>query len=173
MVMATPCYEYTKNQWAVHFQWKNSVICELYINFKVDEINHRKMYEGKQQESLDRPLKSKDVSEMGEEEPTVETRQRKLKRQGERLLSGVCRNQLLGVWWSLNHAVLFVTPWTVAHQVPLSVEFSRQEYWSGLPFPPPGDLSNPGIESGSPTWQADSYHVSHSWESQLLNAKER
>ena len=44
---------------------------------------------------------------------------------------------------------LFATPWTAAHQAPLSVEFPRQEYWSGLPFPSPGDLPNPGIESGS------------------------
>ena len=43
-----------------------------------------------------------------------------------------------------------VTPWTVAHQVPLSMGFSRQEYWSGLPFPTPGDLSNPGIKLVSP-----------------------
>ena len=49
-----------------------------------------------------------------------------------------------------------VTPWTVARQAPLSMEFSRQEYWSGLPFPPPGDLPNPGIEPGSPTLQVDS-----------------
>ena len=48
------------------------------------------------------------------------------------------------------------TPWTVAHQDPLSMEFSRQEYWSGLPFPSPGDLHNPGIEPGSPALQADS-----------------
>ena len=47
-------------------------------------------------------------------------------------------------------------PWTVAHQAPLSMEFSRQEYWSGLPFPSPGDLSNPGIKAGSPALQADS-----------------
>ena len=47
------------------------------------------------------------------------------------------------------------TPWTVAHQAPLSMGFSRQEYWSGLPFSSPGDLSNPGIEPGSPTLQAD------------------
>ena len=45
---------------------------------------------------------------------------------------------------------LFATPWTVAHYVPLSMGFSRQEYWSGLPFPPPGDLPNPGIEPVSP-----------------------
>ena len=43
----------------------------------------------------------------------------------------------------------FATPWTVARQAPLSVEFSRQEYWSGLPFPPPGDLPNPGIKAAS------------------------
>ena len=56
---------------------------------------------------------------------------------------------------SLSHVQLFATPWTVAHQAPLSMEFSRQEYWSGLPFPSPGDLSDPGIEPGSPTLQAD------------------
>ena len=45
---------------------------------------------------------------------------------------------------------LTVTPWTVAHQAPLSMEFPRQAHWSGLPFPPPGDLPNPGIELTSP-----------------------
>ena len=49
-----------------------------------------------------------------------------------------------------------MTPWTVAHQAPLSREFSRQEDWSGLPCPPPGDLSEPGIEPRSPALQADS-----------------
>ena len=43
---------------------------------------------------------------------------------------------------SLSHSRLFATPWTVSHQAPLSMGFSRQEYWSGLPFPPPGDLPN-------------------------------
>ena len=47
------------------------------------------------------------------------------------------------------------TPWTIAHQAPQSMEFFRQEYWSGLPFPSPGDLPNPGIEPGPPTLQAD------------------
>ena len=47
------------------------------------------------------------------------------------------------------------SPWTAARQAPLSMGFSRQEYWSGLPFPSPGDLPNPGIEPGSPTLQAD------------------
>ena len=49
-----------------------------------------------------------------------------------------------------------VIPWTGAFQVPLSMEFSREEYWSGLPFPSPGDLSDPGIEPGSPALQSDS-----------------
>ena len=48
--------------------------------------------------------------------------------------------------YSLSPAWLCATPWTVAHQAPLSMGFSRQEYWRGLPFPPPGDLSDPGIE---------------------------
>ena len=48
------------------------------------------------------------------------------------------------------------TPWTVAHQAPLSMGFSRQEYWSGLPFPSPGDLLNLGIKPWSPALQADS-----------------
>ena len=48
------------------------------------------------------------------------------------------------------------TPWTVVRQAPLSMEFSRQEYWSGLPFPSPGNLPNPEIEPGSPALQADS-----------------
>ena len=47
---------------------------------------------------------------------------------------------------SLSRVQLFVTPWTVARQRPLSMEFSRQEYWRGLPFLPPGDLPDPGIE---------------------------
>ena len=49
----------------------------------------------------------------------------------------------------LSHVWFFVTPWAVAHQVPLSTGFSRQEYWSGLPFPPPGDLPDPGIVHAS------------------------
>ena len=56
---------------------------------------------------------------------------------------------------SLSHVRLFATPWTVACQAPLSMGFSRQEYWSGLPFPSPGDLPNPGIEPGSPALEVD------------------
>ena len=77
-----------------------------------------------------------------------------------------------GTWWAIVHRVTkswtrlsncvcsvmfdsFVSPWTIAHQVPLSMEFSRQENWSGLPFPSPGDLPNTGIEPRSPALQAD------------------
>ena len=56
---------------------------------------------------------------------------------------------------SLSRVRLFVTPWTVAYQASPSMGFSRQECWSGLPFPSPGDLPNPGIEPGSSAWQAD------------------
>ena len=56
---------------------------------------------------------------------------------------------------SLSRVRLFATPWTVAYQASLSVGFSRQEYWSGLLFPSPGDLPDPGIEPRSPALQAD------------------
>ena len=56
---------------------------------------------------------------------------------------------------SLSRIRLFATPWTLANQAPLSMEFSRQAYWSRVPLPSPGDLPNPGIESRSPTLQAD------------------
>ena len=56
---------------------------------------------------------------------------------------------------SLSRVQLFATPWNVAYQAPLSMGFSRQEYWNGLPFPTPGDLPNPGIELWSPAFQAD------------------
>ena len=55
----------------------------------------------------------------------------------------------------LSRVRLFATPWTVAYQALRSMGFSRQEYWSGLPFPSPGDLPNPGIEPGSPALQTD------------------
>ena len=56
---------------------------------------------------------------------------------------------------SLSRVRLFATAWTVAHQAPPSMEFSRQEYWSGLQFPFPGDLPDPGIKPGSPGLWAD------------------
>ena len=57
---------------------------------------------------------------------------------------------------SLSCVRLFATPWTVAYQASPSMGFSRQEYWSGLPFPSPGDLPDPGIKPGSLTLEADS-----------------
>ena len=56
---------------------------------------------------------------------------------------------------SLSRVRLLVTPWTAAYQAPLSMGFSRQEYWSGLPLPSPGDLPKPGMEPASPALQAD------------------
>ena len=59
----------------------------------------------------------------------------------------------------LSCVQLFSTPWTIAYQAPLSMGFSRQEYWSGLLFPSSGDLPNPGIEPGSSTVYADAFTV--------------
>ena len=56
---------------------------------------------------------------------------------------------------SLSRVRLFAAQWTVAYQAPLSMGFSKEEFWSGLPFPSPGDLPDPGIEPGSPALQAD------------------
>ena len=62
--------------------------------------------------------------------------------------------------WSLSPIRLFSTPGTVAHQAPLSTGFPRQEYWSGVPQAPPGDLPDPGIEPVSPALQVDSLLLS-------------
>ena len=65
---------------------------------------------------------------------------------------------------SLSLVQLSATPWTVARQAPLSMGFFRQQYWSGLPCPPPGDLPDPGIKPvspGAPSLQADSLPLSH------------
>ena len=73
-----------------------------------------------------------------------------------------------GMLSCFSHVWLFVTPWTVARQAPLSMGFSRKEYWSGLPCPPPGDLPDSGIEhtSVSPALQVDSLLLSQ-WGSPL------
>ena len=68
---------------------------------------------------------------------------------------------------------LFATPWTVARQAPLSIGFSRQEYWSGLPCPPPGDLPNPGIEPKSlmsPAFTGRFFTPSAIWEAHVFNS---
>ena len=70
---------------------------------------------------------------------------------------------------SLSHVRLFETPWTVAHQALPSTGFSRQEYWSGLPFPAQGDLPDSGIEPGSPLLQADSLPSKYKPETNLVS----
>ena len=73
-------------------------------------------------------------------------------------LSPIASSCARSVWSevkSLSRVRLFATPWTIAYQAPPSMGFSRQDCWSGLPFPSPGDLPDPGIEPGSPTLQAD------------------
>ena len=63
---------------------------------------------------------------------------------------------------SLSRVRLFATPWTAAYHTSLSMGFSRQDYWNGLPFPSPEDLPDPGIEPGFPALQADAlYRLSH------------
>ena len=71
---------------------------------------------------------------------------------------------------SLSHVQLFATPWTVAYEAPPSIGFSRQEYWSGLPFPSLGDLPNPGIEPRSPALYADALLSEPSGKSNLTNS---
>ena len=63
-----------------------------------------------------------------------------------------------------SHVEIYVTSWTITYQAPLSIGFSWQEYWSGLPYPPPGDLPDPGIKPASPgllLYQVDSLPLSH------------
>ena len=69
---------------------------------------------------------------------------------------GIC-GRISGVRQCTKSCPTLATPWTGACQAPLSMGFSRQEYWSGLPFPSPGDLPDPGIEPRSPALQADSF----------------
>ena len=69
----------------------------------------------------------------------------------------------------LSHVQLFATPWTVAHQVPLSMGFPRKEYWSRFPFPSPGDLPDSEIEPGSPVLQGDSLLTEPPGNPKLLN----
>ena len=72
---------------------------------------------------------------------------------------------------SLSRVQLFATPWTVAHQAPPSMGFSRQEYWSGLPFASPGDLPDPGIEPRFPALQADALTSEPQGKHTLLHGK--
>ena len=62
-----------------------------------------------------------------------------------------------------SHVQISAILWTIAHQAPLSMGFSRQEYWGGLPFPPPGDLPDSGSNPGFPHCRHILYHLSHQW----------
>ena len=73
----------------------------------------------------------------------------------------ICKNTNLEYCLVTKSCLALATPWTVACQAPLSMGFPRQEYWNGLPFPSPGDLSDSGIEHVSPALQADSLPLSH------------
>ena len=75
----------------------------------------------------------------------------------------------------LSRVRLFVTPWTVTRQAPLSMEFSRQEYWSRWPFPTPGDLPSPGIEPTSPMSPAlaDGFFTTSAWKALEGNRRRR
>ena len=83
----------------------------------------------------------------------LSTSVRAMKEQNKQSLSSV--GGLLLLLSRLSHVRLCATPETAAHQAPPSLGFSRQEHWSGLPFPSPGDLLDPGIKSGSTTVQVD------------------
>jgi len=83
------------------------------------------------------------------------------------IILGLCEHSILSNYfgWSgdlvAKPCLLSAIPWTVACQAPLSMGFSRQEYWNGLPFPSLGDLSDLGIDPSSPTLQADSSPLSY------------
>ena len=78
-----------------------------------------------------------------------------------------CVFRVGGVGLVTKSCLTLATPWTIACQALLSMGFSCQEYWSGLPFPSPGDLPNPGIEPGSPSLQEVLYPLSHEKEKAL------
>ena len=68
---------------------------------------------------------------------------------------------LFKIFCMVGRIGLFVTLWTIAHQIPLSMGFSWQKYWNGLPFPSSGDLPSPGIKPMPPAWQVGSLPLSH------------
>ena len=78
-----------------------------------------------------------------------------MSRPAKNLFRGLCAHKVSSIVFDLE------TLWTVANQAPLSMGFSRQEYWHGLPFPSPGDLPDPGTKSMSPALQVDSLPLSH------------
>ena len=105
----------------------------------------------------------------------IHTRITRIKRTDIRCCEGQGATENPICCWVYAHVCLVmsdsVTPWTVAHQAPLSTEFSRQEHWSGLPFPTPGNLPDPGIESTSlvsPALAGGFLTIGTIWEAHLL-----
>ena len=96
------------------------------------------------------------VHEAGIKTIPKEKKYQKPKWLSEETLQTAMKEERVGVGLVTKSCPTLATPWTVAHQAPLSMGFSRQEYWSGLSFPPPEDLPNPGIKPGSLALQADS-----------------
>ena len=91
-----------------------------------------------------------------------------------RVSSSPCYTVRGCVFSHFSHVWFFVTPWTVAHQAPLSMGVSRQRYWSGLPYPPPGDLPDPGIEPVSLTslsLTGEFFTTSATWETTVFKVK--
>ena len=90
-------------------------------------------------------------------------------------MSSVALKGMLCVLNCFNQVQLYVTPWTIAHQALLSMGFSRQEYWSGLPCPPPGDLPDPGLEPKSllsPALASVFFTTNATWEAPLKRINE-
>ena len=119
---------------------------KAFLSFRKFLEAHHRLSHGLAQTDLQRPSHHKSTSGVSNEKVMYDTRG---------LLRGQEVSEMKMKVKSLSRVRLFVTQWTVAHKAPPSVEFSRQEYWSGLPFPSAGHLPNPGIEPGSPTLQAD------------------
>ena len=84
-----------------------------------------------------------------------------------------CRSLANRKWKSVSCVWFFAIPWTVAHQALLSMEFSKQEYWSGLPFPSPGGLLNAGLNLGLPHCRQILYHLSHPLETLFFFSRKR
>ena len=137
-------------------QNRSDIYIKLYnsTNSLGPEVRQRLKYDNKKVGFIKEKLINKTTSKL-----KCSAFQKTLLREREnsyRLGKDICRRVCV-----LSHVQLFATPWTVAQKAPLSMGFSRQEYWSGFPFPTPEDLPNPGIEPVSPVspalhWQADS-----------------
>ena len=139
-------------------QNRSDIYIKLYnsTNSLGPEVRQRLKYDNKKVGFIKEKLINKTTSKL-----KCSAFQKTLLREREnsyRLGKDICRRVCV-----LSHVQLFATPWTVAQKAPLSMEFSRQEYWSGFPFPTPEDLPNPGIEPVSPVSPALANGFFTSW----------